>query len=42
MRSGNTSFNRNTNAFEISFRPVFSKDTGLQVLVNLLSLSFFS
>ena len=32
------SFNRVANAFEINFRSTFSKDTGLQFLINLLSM----
>ena len=38
MRLGNTSFNRDANAFEFSL----SKGMSLLVLVKLLSLSFFN
>ena len=39
VRSGNMSFNRVVNAFEIHFRSVFSKDIGLWFSINFASFS---
>lgn len=42
IKAGKTFFNRMVKVFGINLVSIFSKDTGLQFAINLLSLSFFT
>ena len=42
LRDRSTDYNFAAKAFEKYFRSVFNSEIGLQFLINLLSLSFFS